>query len=575
MTKHFSYIDSEYNEYYEKLDSLIDSWESETVEFKAARNKFDFDKVGKYFSAISNESNLRKHQYGWFIMGVDESKSKTIVGTTFKEGNPDLLEKYKYEISQFTNDNMTFLDIIELFPIVDGKKYRVLLFKIPAATTGMPTSWKNNFYSRSGDSLIPLAQYKIDTIRKQEKEDWSRNIIENSSIDFLDKEAISLARKKYVEKMNRPHITDEISNLSDEDFLKKLRLIIDGKLTNAALILLGKSEYDYLLSSMPKIMWRLYGDDCGIEVKDYELFSIPFINITDKINSKIRNLTYRYLPSQETLFPIETQQYDPWLLRELLNNCVAHSNYTIGGRMYVDEFNDKIKIKNPGSFIPESIENVLKPAYNPPFYRNQLLAESMVNFNMIDTASSGIKRVYSIQKNKFFPLPDYEFNNSEVSVIVYGKILDNKYTQVLYDNPKLDLETVFLLDQVQKGKKISKEAISYLRKNKLVEGRYNNLIISMKVASLTDNKVDYVKKKGFDDKYYKDLIIEYLNTYEKANKTIFKDLLWDKLPDVLDDKQKSRKITSLLTSLRKKGIIETDSQNKQKSNWVLVDKSKK
>lgn len=97
----------------------------------------------------------------------------------------------------------------------------------------------------------------------------------------------------------------------------------------------------------------------------------------------------------------------------------------------------------------------------------------------------------------------------------------------------------------------------------------------MKVASLTNNKVDYVKKKGFDDKYYKDLIIEYLNTYEKANKTIFKDLLWDKLPDVLDDKQKSRKITSLLTSLRKKGIIETDSQNKQKSNWVLVDKSKK
>ena len=159
MTKHFSYIDSEYNEYYEKLDSLIDSWESETVEFKAARNKFDFDKVGKYFSAISNESNLRKHQYGWFIMGVDESKSKTIVGTTFKEGNPDLLEKYKYEISQFTNDNMTFLDIIELFPIVDGKKYRVLLFKIPAATTGMPTSLKNNFYSRSGDSLIPLAHF--------------------------------------------------------------------------------------------------------------------------------------------------------------------------------------------------------------------------------------------------------------------------------------------------------------------------------------------------------------------------------------------------------------------------------
>ena len=50
-------------------------------------------------------------------------------------------------------------------------------------------------------------------------------------------------------------------------------------------------------------------------------------------------------------------------------------------------------------------------------------------------------------------------------------------------------------------------------------------------------------------------------------------ILWDKLPDVLDDKKKNSKITTLLPSLRVKGIITTDSPNQQKSYWILVESS--
>ena len=143
-------------------------------------------------------------------------------------------------------------------------------------------------------------------------------------------------------------------------------------------------------------MWRLYGAD-GSD-KDYEIFKIPFINVVDKVFSKVRNLTYRYMPNQLTLFPMETEQYNSWLIRELLNNCIAHTNYQLGGRIYVNEFEDKIKFTNPGDFIPQKIENVLEVSYNPPFYRNQLLAESMVVFHMIDTATLGIRRAFNIQK---------------------------------------------------------------------------------------------------------------------------------------------------------------------------------
>ena len=70
-------------------------------------------------------------------------------------------------------------------------------------------------------------------------------------------------------------------------------------------------------------------------------------SVADQVFAKIRNLTYRYMPNQLSLFPKETQQYDTWLLRELINNCIAHSNYQLGGRIYINESEDAINITNP------------------------------------------------------------------------------------------------------------------------------------------------------------------------------------------------------------------------------------
>lgn len=51
-----------------------------------------------------------------------------------------------------------------------------------------------------------------------------------------------------------------------------------------------------------------------------------------------------------------------------------------------------------------------------------------------------------------------------------------------------------------------------------------------------------------------------------------RELLLNKFPDTLDEKQKERKVLTLLTSLKNKGIITTDSDNKQRSHWILVKK---
>lgn len=551
------------------LSELLGSVENEIVEFKAASNGFDFHKLGQYFSAISNEANLKNKRFGWLVFGVHDT-THNVIGTNYKN-NATTLEKLKHDIAKETTGAITFMDIFELHPVVEGKEYRVLMFKIPAAAVAIPTGWKNRYYGRDGESLVDLSQEKIDRIRGERRTDWSREIVEGATLNHLNANAIALARHNFREKLtaaNNPAAVQELDGYTDAQFLSKIKLIRDGKITKAAFVLLGDADYDDLLEFTPMIMWRLY-DSKGNTI-DHKIFRIPFLLAVDKVYGKVRNLTYRYLPNQMTLFPTETQQYDPWLLRELLNNCIAHQDYTAGRRIYVDEFEDRILLSNAGSFLPGDIKPVLEPAYAPPYYRNPLLAQAMVNFKMIDTAAMGIRRVFSIQREKLFPMPGYNLSKmDQVDVTVHGRVLNENYTKVLFENPEIDLETVYLLDKVQKGERISRDEANALRKLGLVEGKLPNLIISATIAESLDQKAQYIKNKGLDDAYYKQLIIDYLKKWEKGKKSDFDKLLLDKLPDSMTEKQKKDKVRNLLAALRTAGEIKTDSPNHQISNWIL------
>lgn len=559
----------------ETLNQLLKSVEDEIVEFKEAKNNFDFNKLGQYVSAISNEANLRKKQYGWLIFGVNDKRHE-FVGTNYKD-SAVAIQKLKLDISQNTTGGLTFMDIFVVHPIVDNKSKRIMMFQIPAAAVGIPTGWKNKYYERKGESLFTMSFDKLDRIRGEHKIDWSKQLIPEATIDDLDKQAILVARSNYYQVLkntSNPAAVDEYKKLTDIEFLKKLRLIINGRITNAAMVLLGKSSSDIVFEFPPKIMWRLHNSKG--ELMDSQIFQIPFILAVDKAYKKIRNLTYKYIPSQLSLFPTETQQYNPWTLRELINNCIAHQDYNLGMRIYIDEFEDHLVITNAGQFLPgNSVKPVLDPAYAPPYYRNPLLDTTMIKFRMIETASSGIRRVYSIQQKKLFPLPDYDLSQrNRVKVTIYGRVLDEKYTQLLFKNPDMDLETAFLLDRVQKHEHISREEANRLRKKKFIEGRMPNLYIAAPIAKTLGQKTEYVKNKGFTDKYYKDLIINYLKQWKRGKKADFVKLLKDKLPDGLTNYQKDTKVKNYLQSLRHAGIIATKptERGKQGRIWILVNK---
>ena len=541
------------------LDELLANEENECVEFKRAKNDFDIDLLGKYFSALGNEANLKNKQYSWIIFGVDD-KTHDLIDTNFLHDNN--FNKIKKQIADNTTDNITFIEIYSIYK--DDK--RVIMFQVPAAS-GVPINWKGFAYGRAGESLMPLASNKIEQIKATANYDWSRQIIYEATIDNIDKEAIKLAREQFKKKYEGKEVANEIDNISDIDFLNKVKLTLNGKITMACMLLLGKNEDDYLMNGYnPKMTWKLYDE---INVIDYEHFGIPFIVNVEKLKSKIRNLRYRYMVNENTLFPNEVDQYDNYILRELINNCIVHQDYRLHGNINVMEYKDKLIITNEGNFIPETVENVLKDGFSSPYYKNQFLANAMVNLNMIDTVGSGIRRVYDIQKRKFFPMPDYDLSvDNRVKVTLYGKIIDEKYSKILFEKTNLDIEKVMLLDRVQKGYEITKEQSDYLRKDNLIEGRYPNIYISSDIAKITNKKDEYIDNKGLDNSYYKDYIITYIEKFEKANRDDINKLIYPKLPVNMTEKNKNNRVRYLLTMLKKENRIENIGSD-SKPIWIL------
>ena len=541
------------------LDELLANEENECVEFKRAKNDFDIDLLGKYFSALGNEANLKNKQYSWIIFGVDD-KTHDLIDTNFLYDNN--FNKIKKQIADNTTDNITFIEIYSIYK--DDK--RVIMFQVPAAS-GVPINWKGFAYGRAGESLMPLASNKIEQIKATANYDWSRQIIYEATIDNIDKEAIKLAREQFKKKYEGKEVANEIDNISDIDFLNKVKLTLNGKITMACMLLLGKNEDDYLMNGYnPKMTWKLYDE---INVIDYEHFGIPFIVNVEKLKSKIRNLRYRYMVNENTLFPNEVDQYDNYILRELINNCIVHQDYRLHGNINVMEYKDKLIITNEGNFIPETIENVLKDGFSSPYYKNQFLANAMVNLNMIDTVGSGIRRVYDIKKRKFFPMPDYDLSvDNRVKVTLYGKIIDEKYSKILFEKTNLDIEKVMLLDRVQKGYEITKEQSDYLRKDNLIEGRYPNIYISSDIAKITNKKDEYIDNKGLDNSYYKDYIITYIEKFEKANRDDINKLIYPKLPVNMTEKNKNNRVRYLLTMLKKENRIENIGSD-SKPIWIL------
>ena len=519
--------------------------ENEWVEFKTGTATTN-ERLGQYLSAISNAACIASQSFGYLIFGI-KNETHDVVGTTYKfknakEGNEEL----ELWIRRLLIPSIRFQHFVCQY-----NQFYLEIFKIPAAK-GEPTHFKKISYIRFNSSLTDLRNFPeyLKAIYNSE-DDWSANIIDRATLDDLDFSAVAKAKEKFKEKKTGTPLYDEIDNWDNAIFLDKAKITIGSKITNTAIILLGKPESTHLISpAVAQITWKL-----DTEEKAYEQFEIPLFLSINQVLARIRNVKYKFFPDNQ-LLSVEVNKYETKVILEALNNCIAHQDYGKFSRIILTEQINKLIFSNAGGFIEGNAEDYTAGDKTPVKYRNRWLAEAMVNLNMIDTMGYGIHRMYEEQRKRFFPLPDYtKSTRDKVILEIYGHTIDENYSKLLIEKKDdLSLTEVILLDKIQKGKgqEISDEAAKLLKKKCLIEGRKPNYYISVKLAEKTNQKAEYIKNRGFKDQHYKDMVLELIGKYGSASKEEIDKLILDILPPILDNKQKGNKIRNLLYAMSKR-----------------------
>lgn len=535
--------------YSKLLNHQINSIKKENryIEFKS--NYQDVDKLGKYISALSNGACLDGQDFGYLYFGIQD-ESLEVIGTTFTpsktkaQGN-EALELY---LRRMISPKIDF-SIEDFIYTKNGNNLHLVVFKIPAATNE-PTYYKQKPWIRVDSHTTDLTPYP-EWIRKiyNSRIDWTAQTIDDASIEDLDEEAILIARNGYAQRF--PDYAEALPTWNDATFLDKAGLTRDGKVTRAAMLLVGKQEKGYKLDHIAQMDWKCFQDGETIG----QLFTIPFLKTTTDLMLKIRNYRIKIYP-HNSLIPAEIWKYDVRSILEGLHNCIAHQDYTQDERIVVTEDKDKLTFENAGSFYDGEYEQYILGEKTPKRYRNPFLVRAMLNVKMIDSQGFGIHNLYIRQKERYLPMPDYDgTDESHVIMHLPGSVIDKNYSTVLMEKSDISLTEAVLLDMVQKGKELNDNAISILRKKKLIEGRKPKFFVAKKIAQSIDQKVEYSRHKGLDNKSCESLLLDSLKDHGKLTRTEIDKLLWPVLSDKLDDTQKKYKIGNLLANLRRKGVL--------------------
>ena len=526
----------------------------EWKEMKNLKNLFAGDEKNDVISYVAAIANM---EGGHLVIGVQD-KTLEIVGTDLSKFNLNAQSAVWKLLEHCTNLSSEGLSIDE-YTTEDSHKM-VWIIHIPKHLPRRPVYAHKKAWQRVEDSLVEMTQERLAAILEEpvfEAKDWSAEIVPNAVLTDLDELAVAKARVMF-KKVHASKIpAEEIDAWTVEELLSNSGIMIDGKLTRAAIILLGKPVSVFKLRpAVVEVTWTLR--DERQEVVDYEHFTAPFILTVDQILSKIRNLTMRELPGG-TLFPETMKQYDDYTIREALHNAIAHQDYTLQQRINFVENPGYLYYANGGSFIPGTLQNVLTTKGPQRYFRNECLCRAMVNFNMIDTVSRGIKKMFNEQWKRHFPMPDYEIDalNKEVGVKIYGNTINEKYTELLKENNTLTLEDCILLDAVQKRHRISEKDVVALLNRGLLEGDTSEYNISLDIAKKTKQLPYYTHNRGLDKAKLQHMILQYLQNAGSvgAKRDAIFDYLRDVLPRNKTPEQQERMVGNILAEMKEAEIV--------------------
>ncbi|MBN2595415.1 MAG: putative DNA binding domain-containing protein [Marinifilaceae bacterium] len=547
------------------IDELKHLKESEDkVEFKAAEHNYPFaggshtsqEERRKcflgYIVAFANEGG------GMFVLGMADKMPHDVVGSDFGEGKLGALEDETYARLGIR------VRMEELYE--DGK--RVLVVHIPGRPVGKMLKFEGVPLMRIGESLRNMSDEEMFAILSEQEPDFSAKICEGITVADLDETALRTLKEKYARKQNNPGFIQ----LSNEQVLSDLRLIDNGKLNYAALILLGKREALQQRLPQCKTIWEFRNSDSQIHHDTRTIVETPLFIAIDEIWYLINQPTLnKKRPVQSGAYIFDLYDFNEAVIREAILNAIAHRDYTITSEVVIKQYPNKIIINNPGGFPKGvTIDNILTVSSTP---RSRIMTEVLEKTGLVERSGQGVDKIYSITLSEGKPEPDYTKSDIfQVSLCLQTEIVDKAFHIFLsqYQNsdkePKLGVEQIIALSKIRDThfQKLNPVVVSQLENVGLIQkvsGHTNRYTLSKEYHQLLNESLKVGKR--YIVKEVEQLLLALQGNALKVGE----------LEETLSDSLSRNQIKYLLQKLMEDKILKVDGKLKG-AKYSIIGKNK-
>lgn len=515
----------------EQLKILKES--EDKVEFKrAAQGNFAYDGGSRpnpkdrrkcilgYVIALCNEGG------GYLVLGMDDAYPHQVMGTKQNEGAIGELESNIYR------DTLIRPRIYELYEDETTKEGRVLVVDVPGRPIGKLFRFEDVPLMRVGEELKPMSDEEIFKILQEQEPDFSSEICNTLSVNDLDTEAIKILKQKYAAKQKNPNFL----TLSDKQVLSDLQLLKDGKVTYAALILVGKKEKLTELLPQASVILEYRKSENLVPYNNRQTYSEPFYKMIDMLWHDI-NLRNDKIDVNDNSYIFNIPFFNEDVIREAINNAIAHRDYRRTSETVIKQYPQKLIVMNAGGFpLGVSINNLLRVQSTP---RNRLLADVLAKTGIVERSGQGIDKIFKNTLSEGKDCPDYSHSDAfRVELHLSAVIKDKAFAMFLEseqrdlsEEERLSVFDVISLNEIRQGKSqtIEKDYIEKLLSRGLIEKRGRTrgtyYILSKSYYEFSGQEGEYSQKDDWGINQAMSVIIPHLTKFGKAKMKDFAKLL--------------------------------------------------
>lgn len=473
-----------------------------------------------YVTALCNEGG------GHLVLGMEDAYPHKVVGTRQSEGRIGDLESDIYRDTQIRPV------IYELYEDEANKKGRVLVIAIPPRPVGKLFRFEDVALMRVGEELKPMSDEMMFSILQEHEPDFSADICQGLAIDDLDKEAIRILKQKYAIKQKNP----DFLTLPDEQVLSDLNLIAEGKVTNAALILVGKEEV--LKSRLPQasVILEFRKSESLVPYTNRQFYGQPFYKMIDLLWHDI-DLRNDKIDVNENSYIFNIPYFNEEVIREAINNAITHRDYRRTSETVIKQYPQKMIIMNAGGFpLGVTLENLLRVQSTP---RNRLLADVLAKTGIVERSGQGVDKIYKNTLSEGKDEPDYSHSDPfrvelHLSAVIKDKafamFLDSEQRE-LADEDRLSVFEVMALNRIREGKsnEVEKEMIKALLERGLIEKRGRTsgtyYILSKSYYEFCGKEGEYSQRDDWGMEQVLSVIMPHLTKFKTAKMKDFVSLL--------------------------------------------------